>query len=221
MSKRQKIATKIRKTKLPNKRAQLIDRSPGFRWILVRGRTTSLPARLAPSLHLFSRPHRIDCDHICQCSRSFYQLRDQGTNIPVGSFQSIRDGSSRYLNVQKLSDPISFFHATAGTMAGNAGRPSDDDRRRSDDQVRRGFHERFPGGAQGPPRKWCRQWGRQTERIYQYGTRKYQYSLSMHVFVSYVQGPIKPKRGTGPSIHSVLPLLYCQQKHFPYLTMHT
>lgn len=146
----------------------------------MRGRTTSLPARPAPSLHLFSRPHRIDCDHICQCSRSFYQLRDPGTNIPSRFCQS-KQGRKQVANSKTCKNYLTrflFFHATAGTMAGNAGRLSDDDRRRSDDQVRRGFHERFPGGAQGPPRKWCRQWGRQTERIYQYGTRKYQHSLS-------------------------------------------
>lgn len=42
-------------------------------------------------------------------------------------------------------------------MAGIADRRGHDDRRRSDDQVRRGFHERFPGGAEGPPRKRSRQ----------------------------------------------------------------
>jgi hypothetical protein len=42
-------------------------------------------------------------------------------------------------------------------MAGMAGRPGQCDRRRSDDQVRGGVHQRVLGGAQGPPRERCRQ----------------------------------------------------------------
>lgn len=83
----------------------------------------------------------------------FTSCGTQVLTYQVGSVNLTGTEAVANLNVQKLSDPISYFHATAGTMAGNAGRLSDDDRRRSDDQVRRGFHERFPGGAQGPPRK--------------------------------------------------------------------
>ena len=78
-----------------------------------------------------------------------------GTKVLIyQSVPPLQQGRKQSLSRRaKIIYPISLFHATAGTMAGNAGRRGHDDRRRSDDQVRRGLHERFPGGAQGPPRK--------------------------------------------------------------------